>query len=429
MKNRKTFIIDTSVLLYDKYSIHSFPQSDIIIPLDVLDELDRFKDRSGLLGESARYVNRYLDDLRLEGSLHKGIEIEGGQNIKVDVSNDFLIPSALSKDSADNRIIGLAASLKKKIKSTVIIITKDINFRVKCDALGIKAEDYYKDRIVDDKSEMYQGYIDISAESTELIDEFYDTGSLDISKLGCQVSPNQYVIVKCGKQSFLGVEKSGKIIDLNDGCFEKVRIDARNKEQKFALDLLSRKDIPLATITGLAGSGKTFLTLMAAISGLQEDEYERIVLTRTLEPVGKDIGFLPGDVNDKLDPWIGSIVDNYKSHFKDMTYFEMMRKKGQIEVAPLAFIRGRTFNNTFLIVDEAQNATIHELKTIITRVGENSKIVLLGDIGQIDTPYIDALSNGLTIVVEKLKGEILAGHITLLKGERSKIATLASKIL
>jgi len=429
MKNRKTFIIDTSVLLYDKYSIHSFPQSDIIIPLDVLDELDRFKDRSGLLGESARYVNRYLDDLRLEGSLHKGIEIEGGQNIKVDVSNDFLIPSALSKDSADNRIIGLAASLKKKIKSTVIIITKDINFRVKCDALGIKAEDYYKDRIVDDKSEMYQGYIDISAESTELIDEFYDTGSLDISKLGCQVSPNQYVIVKCGKQSFLRVEKSGKIIDLSDGCFEKVRIDARNKEQKFALDLLSRKDIPLATITGLAGSGKTFLTLMAAISGLQEDEYERIVLTRTLEPVGKDIGFLPGDVNDKLDPWIGSIVDNYKSHFKDMTYFEMMRKKGQIEVAPLAFIRGRTFNNTFLIVDEAQNATIHELKTIITRVGENSKIVLLGDIGQIDTPYIDALSNGLTIVVEKLKGEILAGHITLLKGERSKIATLASKIL
>jgi PhoH-like ATPase len=429
MKNRKTFIIDTSVLLYDKYSIHSFPQSDIIIPLDVLDELDRFKDRPGLLGESARYVNRYLDDLRLEGSLHKGIEIAGGQNIKVDVSNDFLIPSALSKDSADNRIIGLAASLKEKIKSTVIIITKDINFRVKCDALGIKAEDYYKDRIVDDKSEMYQGYIDISAESTELIDEFYDTGSLDISKLGCKVSPNQYVIVKCGKQSFLGVEKSGRIIDLNDGCFEKVRIDARNKEQKFALDLLSRKDIPLATITGLAGSGKTFLTLMAAISGLQEDEYERIVLTRTLEPVGKDIGFLPGDVNDKLDPWIGSIVDNYKSHFKDMTYFEMMRKKGQIEVAPLAFIRGRTFNNTFLIVDEAQNATIHELKTIITRVGENSKIVLLGDIGQIDTPYIDALSNGLTIVVEKLKGEILAGHITLLKGERSKIATLASKIL
>jgi len=426
--SRKNFIIDTSVLLYDKNSISSFPGNNVIIPLVVLDELDRFKDRSGLLGENARYVNRFLDELRSKGNLNNGIETDNDQIIKIEGLAPLHIPISLDVELGDNKIIGVARRLLKESNGDVIVVTKDINFRVKCDAVGIKAEDYYKDRIVDDKSEMYQGYIDISAESTELIDEFYDTGSLDISKLDCKVSPNQYVIVKCGKQSFLGVEKLGRIIDLNDGCFEKVRIDARNKEQKFALDLLSRKDIPLATITGLAGSGKTFLTLMAAISGLQEGEYERIVLTRTLEPVGKDIGFLPGDVNDKLDPWIGSIVDNYKSHFKDMTYFEMMRKKGQIEVAPLAFIRGRTFNNTFLIVDEAQNATIHELKTIITRVGENSKIVLLGDIGQIDTPYIDALSNGLTIVVEKLKGEILAGHVNLLRGERSELATLASKV-
>jgi PhoH-like ATPase len=426
--SRKNFIIDTSVLLYDKNSISSFPGNNVIIPLVVLDELDRFKDRSGLLGENARYVNRFLDELRSKGNLNNGIETDNDQIIKIEGLAPLHIPISLDVELGDNKIIGVARRLLKESNGDVIVVTKDINFRVKCDAVGIKAEDYYKDRIVDDKSEMYQGYIDISAESTELIDEFYDTGSLDISKLDCKVSPNQYVIVKCGKQSFLGVEKLGRIIDLNNGCFEKVRIDARNKEQKFALDLLSRKDIPLATITGLAGSGKTFLTLMAAISGLQEGEYERIVLTRTLEPVGKDIGFLPGDVNDKLDPWIGSIVDNYKSHFKDMTYFEMMRKKGQIEVAPLAFIRGRTFNNTFLIVDEAQNATIHELKTIITRVGENSKIVLLGDIGQIDTPYIDALSNGLTIVVEKLKGEILAGHVNLLRGERSELATLASKV-
>lgn len=426
--SRKNFIIDTSVLLYDKNSISSFPGNNVIIPLVVLDELDRFKDRSGLLGENARYVNRFLDELRSKGNLNNGIETDNDQIIKIEGLAPLHIPISLDVELGDNKIIGVARRLLKESNGDVIVVTKDINFRVKCDAVGIKAEDYYKDRIVDDKSEMYQGYIDISAESTELIDEFYDTGSLDTSKLDCKVAPNQYVIVKCGKQSFLGVEKLGRIIDLNDGCFEKVRIDARNKEQKFALDLLSRKDIPLATITGLAGSGKTFLTLMAAISGLQEGEYERIVLTRTLEPVGKDIGFLPGDVNDKLDPWIGSIVDNYKSHFKDMTYFEMMRKKGQIEVAPLAFIRGRTFNNTFLIVDEAQNATIHELKTIITRVGENSKIVLLGDIGQIDTPYIDALSNGLTIVVEKLKGEILAGHVNLLRGERSELATLASKV-
>ena len=236
------------------------------------------------------------------------------------------------------------------------------------------------------------------------------------------------MIIKNDQQSMLAVENDGYIRNIACNLNDTLSINARNKEQKFALDLLTRPDIPLATLTGLAGSGKTFLTLMAALSGLYDKKYEKIVLTRTLQPVGKDIGFLPGDVNDKLDPWIGSIVDNYQHYFKDLTYFELMRKKGQIEVSPLAFIRGRTFNNTFLIVDEAQNATIHELKTIITRVGENSKIVLLGDIGQIDTPYIDSLSNGLTIVIEKLKNEKLAGHVCLLKGERSELATLASKV-
>ncbi len=426
--SRKNFIIDTSVLLYDKESINSFPGNNVIIPLVVLDELDRFKDRAGLLGENARHVNRFLDGLRSEGNLHKGIKTKNNQIIKIEGLAPLHIPISLNVELGDNKIIGVARRLIKDTNEDVVVVTKDINFRVKCDALGIKAEDYYKDRVVEDQSEMYQGYSEINIKSTDLIDCFYEDGLLDVARLGCELSPNQYVVIKCGKNSLLGVEKNGSIVKLHDNHFEKVKINARNKEQKFALDLLSRQDIPLATLTGLAGSGKTFLTLMVALSGLQEGQYERIVLTRTLEPVGKDIGFLPGDVNDKLDPWIGSIVDNYKSHFKDMTYFEMMRKKGQIEVAPLAFIRGRTFNNTFLIVDEAQNATIHELKTIITRVGENSKIVMLGDIGQIDTPYIDALSNGLTIVVEKLKDEILSGHVNLLRGERSALATLASKV-
>ena len=208
-----------------------------------------------------------------------------------------------------------------------------------------------------------------------------------------------------------------------------VSINPKNKEQKFALDLLTRDDIPMVTMTGIAGSGKTFLTLMAALEGLHNQKYERIVVTRSLQTVGKDIGYLPGSVKEKMDPWIGPILDNIRHTFKDVTYFEMMREKGQIEIAPLAFMRGRTFNDTFIIVDEAQNSTIHELKTIITRVGENSKIVLLGDIDQIDTPYIDSLSNGLTIVVQKLKNEDLTGHITLLKGERSKLATLASRVI
>jgi PhoH-like ATPase len=207
-----------------------------------------------------------------------------------------------------------------------------------------------------------------------------------------------------------------------------VNLTGKNKEQKFAIDMLNRDDIKVCSLTGIAGSGKTYMTLVSAMSGLQQKKYERIVITRSMQTVGKDIGFLPGDINDKMDPWLGPIMDNFRQAFKDLTWFNMMREKGQIEVVPLAFIRGRTFSNTFLIVDEAQNSTIHELKTIITRVGEGSKIVLLGDIEQIDTPYLDTMSNGLTIAIEKLKGEELFGHVTLTKGERSEVATLASKI-
>jgi PhoH-like ATPase len=184
-----------------------------------------------------------------------------------------------------------------------------------------------------------------------------------------------------------------------------------------------------AEMARIAGSGKTYLTLMAGLSGIQEKKYERIVITRSMQTVGKEIGFLPGDIDEKMSPWLSPILDNFRTAFKDVTYFEVMRKNGQIEVSPLSFIRGRTFNNTFLIVDEAQNATIHELKTIITRIGENSKVVLLGDTDQIDTPYLDSLSNGLTIIIEKLKNHAIAGHITLLKGERSELATLASQVL
>ena len=424
---RKNFIIDTSVLLYDKNSIKSFPGSNVIIPLVVLEELDRFKDRSGLLGENARFVNRYLDSLREEGNLHAGIETENGQIIKVYECNIENIPPSLNSSSGDNKIIGVAKGLKTH-EEDVTVITKDINFRVKCDALQIKAEDYYKDRVVEAQDEIFLGHSSIDLDDAYIIDKFYKDGKLSVDELDSKIFPNQYVIIKHNQQSMLGVEKNGFIINVTCDLNEVLDINARNKEQKFALDLLTRTDIPLATLTGIAGSGKTFLTLMTALSGLYDKRYEKIVLTRTLQPVGKDIGFLPGDVNDKLDPWIGSIVDNYQHYFKDLTYFELMRKKGQIEVSPLAFIRGRTFNNTFLIVDEAQNATIHELKTIITRVGENSKIVLLGDVGQIDTPYIDSLSNGLTIVIEKLKQEKLTGHVCLLKGERSELATLASKV-
>ena len=220
-----------------------------------------------------------------------------------------------------------------------------------------------------------------------------------------------------------------KICQIRGEVSESVSVRPRNKEQKFALDLLTRESLPLVTLTGIAGSGKTYLTLAAAISGLHEERYKRVVITRSIQPVGRDIGYLPGDINEKMAPWLFPIADNFREIFSDVTYFELMKDKGKIEIAPLSHIRGRTFNDSFIIVDEAQNATIHELKTIITRVGQNSKLVLLGDTDQVDTPYIDSLSNGLTIVIEKFKDAPLAGHIGLTKGERSKLATLASRII
>ena len=437
---RKTFIIDTSVLLYDKCAIHSFSNNDTIIPLIVLEELDRFKDKKGVIGESARYVNRYLDDLRKKGNLHTGIIIENGQKIKVSTTGFDKVPLGLDPLSVDNQIISSALKLNGA-KNNVILVTKDINFRVKCDSLGITAEDYYKDKVNLEESEFYKGYSEIEVDDSEIIDALYDNENIknivDLvkEKLGRKPYENEFLSIKCRKQSFLGcyysnsIQKLYKAEDLPGIGF--MGIKDRNREQLFALNLLFSEDVPLVSITGLAGSGKTFLTLMAGIAGLQEGKYKRIVITRNVQPVGRDIGFLPGDMNDKMLPWISPIMDNFRQGMKDkdLSYFNAMRDKGQIEIAPLAFMRGRTFSDTFFIIDEAQNATIHELKTVITRIGENSKIVLLGDIDQIDTPYIDSLSNGLTIVSEKFKKEHIAGHVQLKKGERSYLSAVAAKIL
>ena len=425
---RKTFIIDTSVMLYDKCSIHSLPGNDVIIPIVVLDELDRFKEKQGILGESARYINRYLDNLRTMGSLHDGVRIENNQTIRVDIET-HRVPDTLDSSTGDNKIIACALHYKNSGLNKVTVITKDINFRVKCDSLGLRAEDYYKDRIVADKSQIYMGVEEIEVSDPSIIDDFYRDTRVEIGKIDYDFYENEFVILKSGSQSAIGVAYDGFIHHPVNNISKVIGINPRNKEQKFALDLLTREDVQLVTMTGLAGSGKTFLTLMAGLSGLQDKRYDRIVITRSLQTVGKEIGFLPGDIDDKMSPWLSPILDNFRQAFKDVTYFEAMRQKGQIEVSPLAFIRGRTFNNTFLIVDEAQNSTIHELKTIITRVGENSKIVLLGDIEQIDTPYLDSLSNGLTVTIEKFKNERLSGHITLTKGERSALATLASQLL
>ena len=435
MSTRKILVVDTSVLLHDMKSIHSFPGNDVILPLVVLEELDRFKERQDLLGSSARYVNRYLDQLRQQGGrLHDGVEVPGDQTIRVENEMSPMgsqMPSGLDVSKGDNQLIIVALGLKQKHPGVPVkVVTKDINLRVKCDALGLIAEDYYRDHIrsVKEGRQMYSGQETIELSDRD-VDSFYARKELEVAEWMPELFPNQFVYAVSDldpKKSFLAIHKNGKLLPLNYKCNS---INARSKEQKFALHALLDPDIPLVSLSGLAGSGKTFLTLGAGMHGFGEKTYKRIIITRSIEPVGKDLGFLPGDINDKMAPWLAPIVDNFRQAYGESTFFEMMRARGDIDVAPLSFIRGRTFADAFIIVDEAQNTTIHELKTIITRTGKNSKIVLLGDTDQIDTPYIDSYSNGLTISVEKLKSSHLTSHITLERGERSELATLAGQML
>lgn len=422
----KTFIIDTSVLLYDKQSVHSFKDNHVVLPMVVLDELDRFKEKPGILGESARYINRFLDSLRSEGRLDIGVTLDSGQTVRVFTREELHKFENLDLDltRGDNKIIASALLLAED-GADVCVVTKDINLRVKCDSLGIAAEDYYADHIDTWTEEEEAGLIHLSV-SNDTIDKLHEGESVEVKD--DRLFNNCFLVCKGdSSRSCLAFWKNGNAKKLSA---PKVGdITPRNKEQRFALHALSDPHTPLVCLTGIAGSGKTFLTLMTALEALNNKTVERIVVTRSMEPVGRDIGFLPGDINEKMAPWMAPLVDNFRHVFKNMSLFNMMIEKGKIDIAPLSYIRGRTFDNAFIIVDEAQNATIHELKTVVTRVGEGSKIVMMGDTDQIDTPYIDKKSNGLSIVIDRLRDSDLIAHIHLPRGERSKIATLASRSL
>ena len=444
---RKIFVVDTSVLLHDKFSIHSFRGNDVVLPLIVLDELDKSKERTGIVGENARYVNRFLDEIRKYGKLSEGIYLpEYDQNIKISILKisdaDEKKNKFLELNSGDNKIIFYALELKKKLKKDVTVVTKDINLRVKCESLGLHAEDYYNDyKNVQDHLPEYKFSYQVS---DSLIDELYDNNCISLSSLEENIGKNlngglqnSFIILEgdSKSKSALCIQKKDVVLLLTNVSGKKEKnvkknsLEQKNKEQRFAIHILNDEKIPLVCLTGLAGSGKTYVALVTGIDALMDKKYDRIVITRSIQPVGKDVGFLPGNIEEKMAPWLAPIIDNYSQHFKDKKYFATMMDNGDIEIAPLTYIRGRSFNNTYLIVDEAQNTTIHELKTIITRVGENSKVVLMGDTDQIDTPYIDKRSNGLSIVIDKFKNNELMSHIHLTKGERSALATEASKIL
>jgi PhoH-like ATPase len=434
---KKTYVLDTNVFLTNAKSIFEFRNNDIVVPLKVLDEIDKHKKRQDGVGLNARSVIRILDNLRSRGNLHKGVRIAKGKGIVsvrgYDVED---LPNACDIQSADNEIITTAITEQKKnVRRKVIVVTRDINMRVKCDSLGILTEDYVTNKVVTDHNKLFTGFATHLVDD-QTIDHVYEGQEVIFEKDEGKFKPNQFLMLVSNaneKKTALVKFKNynlpiSKVSEYKKGIWG---LKPRNKEQMFALDVLLDPDIPIVTLVGKAGCGKTLLAIAAGLDQvLDQERYKKLVVSRPVQPLGKDIGYLPGTMEEKMRPWLMPIQDNIDHLLngkKDS--MSMFFESGTIQIEALTYIRGRSISNAFIIIDEAQNLTIHELKTIITRVGENTKIVLTGDIEQIDSVYLDSTSNGLSYAVEKFKAHDLSGHMTLVKGERSKVATLASKVL
>tara|TARA_R110002020_G_scaffold29483_3_gene92913 strand:+ start:225 stop:1565 length:1341 start_codon:yes stop_codon:yes gene_type:complete len=435
------YVLDTNVYLTDAKSLESFGENDIVIPLKVLDEIDKHKKRQDPVGAHARKTIRKLDKLREHGNLHQGVSLgESMGNIFAKTYDPFVLPDDLELENADNQIIATALTEKNNNPDkNVIVVSRDINMRVKCDSLGLDCQDYDIERAVEDVSGLYTGYMTHLVDDA-IIDNVYNDSPYYIDDEEVRVNPHQFVMLvsnandkKTALVRFLSYNQPvKKVRTFKRGIWD---LKPRNKEQSFALDLLMDPNIPVVSLIGKAGSGKTLLALASALHQTfgevaNDRVYSRIVVTKPVEPVGKDIGFLPGTMEEKMLPWLAPIQDNLQFLFgNDKMTLEMHMDEGRIEVEAMTFIRGRSISNAFIIIDEAQNMNRHEIKTVLTRVGEGTKIVLTGDIEQIDNVYIDGTNNGLSYVVEKFKDQEIAGHITLLKGERSKVASVAAKLL
>ena len=435
---KKTFVLDTNVLLYDAECLLSFDDNNIVIPLIVLEELDAHKRRPDEAGKNARRSVRTLDKLRELGSINLGVTLERGGTVRILSSTDITcpLPPDIDMSTVDNQILAMSKCLQETSEEKVILVTKDINVRVKCDALGIKCEDYNKHRIVDKQEGLYSGVKRMNI-SQELIDKVYSKGSVTKSDLNLEdVCPNEFLVLKdqnSGQGSVIvRYHSKSEQFKLIPEIRSSWGLIPRNKEQKFSFDILFDDDIKLVTLVGKAGTGKTLLAASAALEQTlsKNAKYKKVVISRPVQAVGKDIGYLPGDLYDKMAPWISPIRDNLRYLFgDDKDTLDMYIESGKIEIEAITYIRGRSISDAIIIIDEAQNLTTHELKTIVTRVGENTKIILTGDVDQIDNTYLDSVSNGLSYTVEKFKEYDIAAHITLIKGERSKLASLGSEIL
>ena len=435
---KKTYVLDTNVFLTNYKCLFAYGNNDLVIPLKVLEEIDKHKKRQDGVGLNARSTIRILDNLRSKGNLHKGVRIGKGKGLLSIKSYDPKdIPEDLDLNNADNQIICTAISEKNNstARRKVVLVTRDINMRVKCDALRVPTEDYISDQIVTDTKHLYTGFTKHLVDE-QTVDQFYSDEKVFLESSDVRLMTNQFVMLVSNsneKKTALAFFKNYNMplihpIEYKKGVWG---LKPRNKEQMFALNLLMDSSIPIVTMIGQAGCGKTLLAIAAGLEQVVEDsKYKKLVVSRPVQPMGKDIGYLPGSLEEKMRPWLMPVQDNLEFLLGDQRgTMELMMDQGTIEIEALTYIRGRSISNAFIIIDEAQNLSVHELKTIVTRVGEGTKIILTGDIEQIDNTYLDSTSNGLSYAIEKLKAYDLAGHISLTKGERSKIATLAAKVL
>ena len=443
-KTPKTFVLDTNVILHDATSINQFQENDVIIPLTVIEELDHFKRGSQVINLNAREFARTLDSITGSALFNGGISMGKGRGkLRIAILKGLVpaIRDVFKDDTPDHRVLSVAYEWQAKLKekSQVILVTKDVNLRMKAKALGILAEDYTTDR-VSSIEELYSGKgIIENADDDLLVKLFQPPYSVNakpfIKKLNGETLPNKYYILRNTNRSVLAQLDQNKEQIVKVDKTNVYGINPRNAEQTFAVNALINPDIRLVSMTGKAGTGKTLLALASAL--YSKKNYRQIFIARPIVPLSnKDIGYLPGDVESKLAPYMQPLWDNLKviqDQFpetdKHHQAIDSMIKDQKLVIEPLSYIRGRSLQRIFFIVDEAQNLTPHEIKTIITRAGEGAKIVFTGDIYQIDHPYLDGQSNGLSYLIDKFKGQKLYAHINLEKGERSELAELASNLL
>lgn len=441
VKEKKIFVLDTSVIIYDHMAAKSFHEHDVVIPITVLEELDNFKKGNDTKNFAAREFSRYIDKISKGNTLQDWIPINGKGHgmikIEMNIGSKVDAEKVFGEKKADHRILNTALFVSEKYpKQKVIMVTKDINLRIKAKSLNLNAEDYETGKIKD-VNELYTGRSEMQKVPLELLNTIYEKGFCEPAALLKKEKPtsNHFYVLRSGTKSVLASYSPGKDVVERVKKVSAFGITPQNAEQAFALDAIMNPDVKLVSIQGVAGTGKTLLSLAGALE--QRRNYHQIYLARPVVPLSnKDIGYLPGDIKSKLNPYMEPLWDNLKfikgkfsekdREFKQIT--EMVENE-KLVVCPLAYIRGRSLSNVFFIVDEAQNLTPHEVKTIISRAGENTKMIFTGDIYQIDTPYLDTQSNGLSYLIDKLKGQNLYAHVTLEKGERSELANLANEFL